>query len=271
VPQPKSIADKQPDAPNRFKFRESETYKNLSENAKAFVEMAYNAIEFGNEQDAKIFSDAITQAKAIADPYFKAQLGLAEAEVKGAISERQGDFQTKSEIVSRTKRELLEDIKLSKDFLTLEQQAEMVRLGRDYDQDLLTISDQAAEKGLTFATGARSRMEAERRRTEKFQDVVQSSQRLHNLKVKELELRASRGDIKAQKDLEALQEERKFSLQRIGRAAEEVLGSARAGTMGLGAEGFAPVGEAIGRVEEEKRRAVISDVGALTELQRNFL
>ena len=249
------------------KFQETNEYKSLPPESKDFVDIAYNLIEVGGEAEAKFFANAVAQAQAIADPYYKTQLSLAGAEVLGAIAEKNNDFETRKEVIERVRDELMQDVSSNKEFLTLEQQADISRNIRQYDEDLLTIADEAAEKGLTFATGARSRALAESRRGEQFQDVIQSGQRRFNFQIKELELKAARGDTSAQKELEALTGQKGFALQQIGRAAEEVLGSANVPAI----PGFTPTGSALGKIEEEKRRTTISDVSGFLNLQKGFI
>lgn len=252
---------------SNMQFKSSAAYGALSQEMKDFVDLAFNLISVGGEEEAKFFANAISQAQAIADPYFKTQIALAKAEITGAIAEKNFDYGVKSEAITRARDELLQDISLNKEFLTFEQQADIAKAVKGYDEDLLKIADEAAEKGITFATGARSRALAESRRGEQFQDVVQSNRRRFNFQMKELELKASRGDTAAQKELEKLQGERGFSLQQIGRAAEEVLGSAGAPSI----PGYAPTGGAMGKIEEDKRRAIISDTQGFMQLQKGFL
>ena len=229
--------------------------------------MSYNLIEIGGEDEARQFSEAIKQAQAVADPYFKTQLALAKAEVMGSIAERNNDFETRSSIIKRTRDELLADVKSNSEFLTLEQQAEISREAKQYDEDLLSIADQAAEKGLTFATGARSRALAEERRGTQYADVVQSSNRTLNEKKRELGLKAQRGDTAAQEELASLAREQGFALQGIGRAAEQVLGSANLPAI----SGYTPTGGAIGKIEEEKKKAITSDIAGFMSLQKGFI
>ena len=256
-------------SPENVAFKDSAAYKGLTSEQKEFVDMAFNLIEVGGENEARMFSEAIKQAKAIADPYFKAQLSLAQAEIAGGIAEMNLDYDTKREIIQRTKDQLLEDVKISKDFLSVEQQSEIARMTKDLDRDLLAVGDAAAEKGLTFATGYRSRVGAQARKREQFQDVAQSRQRMYNLKINELKLRADRGDTTAQQQLEALQTGKGLALERIGRGAEALIGTA--GLTRTTEEGYKPVGGVIGKLEEEKRKSTIADVGAYVELQKGFL
>ncbi len=248
-------------------FKTTAAYKALPQSLKDFIDIAYNLIEVGGEEEAKLFANAIAQAQAVADPYFRTQLSLAKAEVLGSIAEKNNDFELRSEVIRRTRDELLTDVGANKDFLTLEQQSDVARTIKSYDEDLLSIADEAAEKGLTFATGARSRALAEERRGTQFADVVQSSRRRHNFQIKELELKAARGDVSAQKELDALRSQKDFALQKIGRAAEEVLGSANLPSI----PGFSPTGGTIGKIEEERRKSILADTAGYTSLQKGFI
>lgn len=248
-------------------FKESAAYKSLSQEAKDFIDLSYNAISAGGEQEMRMLSNAITQAQAIADPYYKSQLAILKAEVTGKIAEQTQDFEARRNIIETTRKELAEDISRNKEFLTLEQQVEIGREIRSYDEDLLTIADQAAEKGITFATGARSRALAEERRATQYQDVIMSSQRKFNLQMKELELKAARGDTEAQKQLEDIQVKNIFELQRIGRSAEQVLGTAALPPI----TGYEPTGGIMGTLEEEKRKSVLSDIAGFTDLQKGII
>ena len=235
-------------------FKGTDAYKALSADAKALVDMAFTTFS-GTPEQQQIFANALTQAQALADPYAKSQLMLFEAEFKLAIAKTTNDYAMQTEILTRLRTDLAAELKLNKDFLTLDQTAAMARELTGYDEDLLTIADQAAEKGITFATGARSRALAEERRGAEYEDVIQSSQRLYNFKIKDLELRAAKGDVAAQKELEALPGQKGFELQKIGQAAESVLGTA--GAAGLGLPGFTPVGGVLGDVEQQRREAIL--------------
>ena len=248
-------------------FKSTAAYAALPQGLKDFVDIAYNLIEVGGEAEAKFFANAIAQAQAVADPYYKTQLALAKAEVMGSIAEKNNDYETRSEIITRARDEMMQDVGANKEFLSLEQQAEIARMVKDYDGDILQIADEAAEKGLTFATGARSRALAEERRSTQYADVVQSSQRRFNMQKRELELKASRGETAAQKELAALNASKGFALQGIGRAAEEVLGSANLPAI----PGYNPTGGTLGSIEEAKRKAVASDVSGFMQLQKGFI
>lgn len=266
-PAPGGLNPAMTSSPTNVEFKNTDAYKALSDEDKSFVDMAFQLIAVGGEQEARFFANAITQAKAIADPYFKSQLTLAMGEIGGKIAELNLDYDTKREILDRTQKELLEDVSAQKEFLTLEQQADIARLTREYDQDILQIRDVAAERGLTFATGARSRVEAERQRGLTFSDVIESSRRRTNFRVRELELKASRGDVAAKKQLEAMTGQRRFGLASLGRVGEAQLGTANL----PGIEGYVPTGGVPGEIEERKRKAIISDIGGLVSLQRGFL
>lgn len=264
VTEPAPPADITQPVPDTAAFKDTDAYKALSDEEREIVDLLFNVISIGGEEEAKRFADAIQQSIAVAEPWAKAQAAMALAEFAGAVDETIFGFAAKTEAIQRARDILAEDVSMQKEFLSLEQQAEVARQVSQYDQDLLSIADQAAEKGLTFATGARSRQLAETRRTEQFQDVIQSSRRKTNFQIKELELKAARGDVDAQKELETLAGKQGFALRKIGRSAEEVLGSERA--RALGVAGFEPVGGVAGTLKEEKEKRIISDVGGIVGL-----
>ena len=240
--------------PQKTVFKNSEAYKSLSDDARALVDMAYSTF-MGTSEEQEIFANSLKQAQALADPYSKSQLLLFESEFKLAVAKTNNDYETQLETLDRTRSDIAAELKLNRDFLNLEQQASISRELVKYDEDLLNIADQAAEKGITFATGARSRALSEERRATQYQDVIQSGTRVANFKIKDLELRAARGDVAAAKELENIPKRRGFELTRIGQAAERILGSANASALGI--EGYTPIGGSLGEVEQERRKSIL--------------
>ena len=237
-------------------FKNSAAYKGLSADEQALVDMAFSTFT-GTEEQQRIFADALSSATVMADPYAKAQLNLFRGEYESKIAYNKGDLERASEIVTRTRDELSQDVSSAKEFLTLQQQAEIAQETTKYSEDLLTIADQAAEKGITFATGARSRALAEERRGAQFEDVIQSGRREYNFRIKEKELQASRGDIKAQQDLADIRAKSSFQLEDIGRSAEKVLGSGNV----PGGTGYTPSGNVLGEIEQNRRKSILDLAG----------
>src|SRR3990167_5400583 len=233
-------------------FKNSSAYKALSADERELVDLAFSTFN-GTEEEQRIFSDALRQATEMADPYAKAQLNLFRGEFESQIAFLKGDLERASEIITRTRDELAQDVSAAKEFLSLEQQADIAQQTTRYEEDLLSIADQAAEKGLTFATGARSRSLSEERRGAQYQDVIQSGRREFNFRTKELELKASRGDIDAQAKLADMRAKSSFQLEDIGRSAEKVLGSASV----PGGTGYTPSGGVLGSIEQERRGSIL--------------
>lgn len=248
-------------------YKDTAAYQSLSADAKSFIDEAYKTIEVGGEAEAAKLSQAINQAIAIADPYYAKQLELAKAEITASIAKQTGDYETAYRTIENTKKRLAEDVAAESSYLTLEQQADIATVMNAYDEDMLSIADEAAEKGLGFAYGARSKIIADQRRTTQMQDVVQSSRREYNYKINELKLKAQRGDEDAAAELADLEKSNTLSLQKIGRTAEAVLGSANIPSV----SGYTPVGGVLGSLEEEKRKSIISDVGGFMSLQSGLL
>lgn len=247
-------------------YQSDPSYSGLSVEEQELVDLSYNLISLGGESEAALFSKAIEQARAVADPYFRSLIELTKAEIAGSIAEANFDYETKAKIAQFTRDRLLEDVRSGKEYLTLEQQADLARAANEYDRDLLDISETAEAKGLTFATGVKSRVGAETRRTEDYADVVQSSGRQYNYNIRQLELKKSRGEVDAALELDRLRGSRALSLESIGRTAEQVLGSGNLPRV----DGFRPVGNVMGQIEEDKRKSIIADTGAFYQLGQGF-
>lgn len=258
-PAPQAPAPQNPAPPiidiAKLPFKNSPAYKALPADLKALVDIGVRSFVGTPEQQA-IFADALVRARDLADPYAKTQLTLGLGEFKSKIAFAQGDLERAHKVIQETRDQISQDVSASKEFLSLEQQAELSTQLRTYDEDLLTIADQAAEKGLTFATGYRSRALAEERRTAQYQDVVQSSKRTYNFKIKDLELRAARGDVDAANKLADVNARGSFNLEDIGRSAEKVLGTSRLGELPTNPD-YVPATGVLGDVEQKRRQAII--------------
>lgn len=234
-------------------------FSGLPTDDKKLIETLFTAFTEGRESDiSAALPGIIEQAKANVEPFARAKLALTLGEVESKIAFTQGDLQRASDITARVRKEISDDLVSGLGDISLEQQAEMARVTRAYDEDLLSIADQAAEKGLTFATGARSRVLAEERRGEQFQDVIQSSRRKAAILERELKLKAARGDIEAQEQLAEIKAKGEFQLREIGRSAEEVLGTANLPAT----PGYTRVGEVIGTIEQQRRQQEQAEVVA---------
>ena len=86
-----------------------------------------------------------------------------------------------------------------------------------------------------------------------YEDVIQSTRRKYNFQIKELELKASRGDIESQKKLENLQAQSAFKLETIGRSAEKILGTKNLG----GITDYTPGVDVLGDIEQQRREAIL--------------
>jgi len=259
-----NIAANKPTA--AYAYKNSAAYQALSAEAKNFVDLGYDTISVGSELEAQQLSDAIAHAVGVAEPYYRAQLILALGEIQGAIARQKGDYETKYRIIKATRDRIAEDVSIQSGNLTLEQQSDLSKIVRGFDEDLLAIADTASEKGLAFATGARSKILADERRREEYQDVVQSSKREYNYKINELRTKASRGDEDAAAELADLEKGNTLALQKIGRTAETVLGSANMPNV----PGYVAGGGVIGSIEEDKRKSILSDVTGMMQLQKGF-
>ena len=254
-------------APAKSLFKDSAAYKALPQASKDFIDISYNLISFGSEEEATNFSNAIKAAKDIADPYFAAQMTIAQGDIELQIARANNDYEVQTEIAKRTRDDLKALLTNQKDYFDLQQTADMAKELDNYNNDLLTIASNAADKGLTFATGELSRQRVEDLRKTQYQDVVQSDTRLYNQRINELTMKAAQGDAEAAAKLAELNKGHTTSLEGIGRTAEQILGSGGLGNIAA-QTGYTPVGGVPGSLEENKNTAILRDTNAFLDLQK---
>ncbi len=253
--------------PPKSLFKDSAAYKALPQASKDFIDISYNLISFGSEEEATNFSNAIKAAKDIADPYFAAQMTIAQGDIELQIARANNDYEVQTEIAKRTRDDLKALLTNQKDYFDLQQTADMAKELDNYNNDLLTIASNAADKGLTFATGELSRQRVEDLRKTQYQDVVQSDTRLYNQRINELTMKAAQGDAEAAAKLAELNKGHTTSLEGIGRTAEQILGSGGLGNIAA-QTGYTPVGGVPGSLEENKNTAILRDTNAFLDLQK---
>lgn len=204
-----------------LKFQESEAYKTLAPEVRNFVDIAYRLMEGGNAEDATQFSESIKQAQRNADPYTRAQMGLALAEVRYAVAQKAMDPKTQSEVLKDIRKQMMSTIGPMSD-MPLDKQGEIGRLINEYDGDMLTLADRSGVR-LSLGLGADASSSG----------IIQSTRRRDNLNFGELRMRAAKGDPDAQTQLDSYRARRSFKLPAIGRITSDILRNNRniAGTV----------------------------------------
>ena len=243
----------------------SAAFRSLSAEDQEMIKLSYGAFSADSEDDAQLLLESIEKALELANPFFKAQLLLAKADIIAEITRSTSDFEFGSAEIKRIRDDLLKEIGSIESNLTLEEQAEISQTLDQFDRDILDIADSAAEAGVTFGTGAKSREQSFKTRAEKNEDIIQSTKREANFKREQLKLRAASGEAGAQAKLEEIEADKGFNLGTIGRKAEEILGTDEAkGVGGLGEHDF--VGGVEGTVEGDRKTAIRENITKFFEI-----
>lgn len=254
-PQTQAAPNATPTAPTTGEYTKGSAYQSLSPDLKKLVDTAFSSYQ-GTPAQQQAFTDALNNAKTLADPYEKSQLALATAEFKLSIAKTTSDYQAQKNVLDTTIKNIQEDLSANKENLTLTEQADLATSLRNYRQQGLDLSDQAAEKGLTFATGEKSNERMQATNDAQYGDVVQSTQRQYNFNMQQLQLKADRGDADAKAQLDKLNADNSSTLSTIGVNAEKVLGSDN--TAALNVPGYSPQGKGnLGSIAQDENASII--------------
>lgn len=175
-----------------------------------------------NVQKQAWMEEALNEAIEQSEPYMKNELRIAQDEVKRGFAEAKGDYKTSAEILNRRIDNIEQDLEENKEFLSMEQQAELSRVAQGYEIQRDNLVETHALSGMTFST---KRQLAEKRMTDEEKGIVESTKRQYNKKIADLQKEADRGDLEAQKQLEDLQRQLNEDLTRMGREFEEEYGT----------------------------------------------
>lgn len=222
-----------------------DTYNNLDDEKKEFAAYNYNIAKANSKEDIKLYEEALKEATAQADPYWKSYLLVTQDEFLRSVDEAQKTTQSEIEKNQRLIDTLKENLTSNKDYLTLEQQSDLATLAQNYEVSQENLVQGAADTGLTFST---KRKIAEQRLAQTNTGLVESTQRKYNKQIRDLETQAASGSLEAQKEIEDLQRKLGSTITDIGRTAEKELGSENIPVI----SGYTPLGDISGNYYEQK-------------------
>lgn len=211
---------------------------------------SYNIQVENNEDKARKMDQAFDMAVTQADPYWKQIIRIAQDETIRTFDEAKGDYEASALRIERRRTELQEDVSSNRERLSLDEQSQLARIDRGYEQQSQNVAMAAADAGVTFGTGALARAGKQEVVEEETADIVESTKREYGQQIEDLNIRAQRGETDAAEQLTELESTYGSRVQEIGRASETYLGSER--TAGLDLEGYKDLGDIVGGIEEDK-------------------
>ena len=209
-------------------IKNSPEFKALTPDQQEISVYNYEVQLSNNEAKATALANALEQATAQADPYWRNLYAIAQDEVLQSFEQARGDFESSLVRQQNIIQNINQDLSSNKEFYSLEQQKELTDLSRNYQSNVESVVAGAADRGLTFST---KRKIAEQKLAEENQGLVESSQRQYNKQITELQNEANRGNLSAQQEISDLQRRLGETQQSIGLGAESTLGTANMPTI----------------------------------------
>jgi len=207
---------------------------------------------------------ALDLAKSQADPYFAEIIRMTIDELERTAGIKKADFASQQKNLQEKIGQIQEDLTTGKERLTVDEQAELARLQRKYEIDLDNLRESAAQKGLTFSS---RRALAETRLKTEQEDIIESTKRQFQRQIKDLQVRAARGELEAQNLLADYTRQYGEAVTTLGRETERYLGTEKLPAL----EGYVPLGGVRGKFEEEKLTDIMSRAQALGGLTSPFI
>jgi hypothetical protein len=225
------------------------SFKNLPFDMQQAAVYNYQIQTANDQAKAQAWADALEQATAQADPYWKNIIRIAQDEALNSIDQANGDFNSQIQRNQERVNQINEDLSSNKGYLTLEQQNDLANLSKSYKTNLGTLIDSASNQGLTFST---KRAIAQQRLNEQNTGLVESTNRQYNKQIADLQTEAQRGNLDAQNQIADLQRRMQANTQNVGRGLETNVGTENLPALPR----YTPLGGVPGKLYEEKTQDI---------------
>lgn len=229
-----------------------------------FLTQYYSTITSGSTEKQKTLIAALETAKGQANPYYAEIVRIAKSELERQLGVQQTDANSGIQTLTESINNIKQDLASGRGDLTVEEQAELKRQQAKYEIELETLKDEAASTGLTFSS---KRALAETRLSNTNTDIVESTQRKYARDMRDLELRASRGETEAIQKIEEIKRKLKDNSDTLVRGTETKIGTAELPTS---INGATPIGGVTGTLADDKLKDIMQRAEGLASLTNNF-
>ena len=209
-------------APNEA-LEKSGILDGMSPEQAAFATVQANAIEKGTPEAQRSANEFVADAVRLSDPYYKAMAAVALDEFGRSVTSSAEDLKYRKSQIDAKISQLNEDLAYNRDTLSVNEQAEMSNLLKDYEANREGLDLQMQEAGLAFSS---PRAVAEKRLLSAQQDTAQSIRRRYAGLQREQELTALRNRQALEQERGLAERQYQEGLTSTARAAESKLGSA---------------------------------------------
>jgi hypothetical protein len=210
-----------------------------------------------NTEKIKTLIEALKQAEKQSNAYNNEIIRITKSELERQIGVKTSDVNSQISDLTTAINRLKEDLVYGSGDLSVEEQAELKRQQRNYEIQLESLTENVAAAGLTFSS---RRALAEQRLADENTDVVESTQRKYAREMRDLRLRAARGEEDALKKITDLNRGLGEGTTSLIRTAEEKIGTDNLpNTTGA-------VGGVLGELEQNKWSDISARAKSLTDL-----
>ncbi len=244
-------------------IKNSEGWKNLSDDQKALAYFTYQAQNASNAAQKEDALRALDKAMELADPYFKEQIKIAKDELGRSVSSSSASTQEKVNSLQDRIKGLNEDLTFNKQNLTLEEQSALASQKRQNEAELFNLQQQMAESGLAFSS---PRQVAEQSMQADQQGINESTRRKFATAQRDLQVQTARDMAASQAAIASAQRTGSEQLTDIQRKGEAYLGSTDAPAV----DGVTGLGGVTGSLNEQKQQQIIGLQQTLMKKQDPF-
>ena len=267
TPEPEPESEPEPetkDVPDRLESNDD--FNSLGDDEKEYILEYVGVLEEQDEQNQQILADALTEAEASANPYFAEKIRMAKEELTRALGKQSDDFASQKTTLESKIEQINEDLAVSKDRLTIDEQSELAKQKKNYEYQLEGLVENASKAGLTFSS---KRALAENRLSEEQSDLTESTQRIFQRQIEDLQKAAGRGDTEARNLLTDYERMYGENVTTLIRGTEQQVGTENLPALPA-LPGVSPLGGVTGNLAEQKQADILQRAEALSNLKNPF-
>ena len=203
-------------------LRNDPTFKSLSDENKQVVAATYLANTALSDADKGQWLSALEQAKNLVEPFYAQQIVIAQDEILRGFTDTAAANKMRLDLIQTNIERINEDLATGTDRLSIDQQAQLAKVKRGYENNLVDLQNQISDSGMAFNSRAGDLLS---RAAIENKDVQTSTNRSFYRQMQDLNTQAQRGlqDQQSQKDALALQQKADFTA--MTREAEKLLGT----------------------------------------------
>lgn len=240
-------------------------FKSLPKDMQDYI-VAYNEILTTSDKESQeVLVKALDEAGLQADPYFKEIITVAKDELTRNLGGQQADFDTQEKTLTTNIERIKEDLATKRNDLTIDQQADLSKQLRSYEQDLSSLRENAAAGGLTFSS---KRAAAEKFLNEENNSIIESTKTKYMREIRDLETAAARGEKDALSQIDDYKRQLGENMTQSLRTVESKLGTANLPDYSQYAERAKALGGVTGTLEEDKTKDILNRANALMDLNK---